>query len=173
MQLFNKEKVNIKILFFILLQDKDEGNNNERQEKTVSRVFSNFADTTSIQGVPFINNAKNCTGRAIWSCFFIFAFMMLTWQMVGIFQRYFDFPLTTNVEMRRGVLDFPSVTLCNLNPVRMNKLNLDEDLYSYVEKVTNAYIKFSEMGEEMVIHENDSNNNLINIVTFGHNDTFH
>ena len=47
------------------------------------------------------------------------------WQLYGIFDKYFLFEPSTQISIAfQSPLDFPSVTICNLNPVRKSKLDL-------------------------------------------------
>ena len=126
-------------MLFVLPTSFQTGDEDDQAEKTVARVLNNFADTTTVAGVSFIKNSKTWYYRTIWSIFFLAALAMLLWQMVSIFQRYYKFEVDTKVELKTAVLDFPSVTLCNLNVFRSSQIDRDTDLQNFVSGVSTAF----------------------------------
>ena len=58
----------------------------------VHRVFQEFADGTSMHGVPRIINARSIPARFFWSIICMGAFGMFLWQCGILLGRYYSYP---------------------------------------------------------------------------------
>ncbi len=102
----------------------------DTQEKTFMNVLSTFADLTSIQGIPFIKKANHWWSTAFWTLVFMCAVGMALVQTTQVFRNYFSYEYNTKIDVAYSVLEFPSVTVCNLNPVRMSMLNETNKIFT-------------------------------------------
>ena len=84
-----------------------------RTTAEVHRVFKEFADGTSMHGVPKIINARSLVGRVFWSIICFCAFFMFMWQTSYLLQRYYSYPKKVNMEIVQRPIPFPAVTVCN------------------------------------------------------------
>lgn len=61
------------------------------------------------------------------------------WQSYNIFVKYYARGTTTSVNIGYDHLEFPSVTFCNMNPVKMNavarELGRDSELFQFFEDI--------------------------------------
>ena len=63
-----------------------------RRTMDVHRVFREFADSTSMHGVPRIINARSLTARIFWSITCICAFVIFLWQCIILLERFYSYP---------------------------------------------------------------------------------
>ena len=48
----------------------------------------------------------------------------MIWQLIEAFQKYYRYPADTNIDTgTKTALEFPAVTFCNLNPMRLSALD--------------------------------------------------
>ncbi len=64
--------------------------------------------------------------------------------MVFIFKRYYSYPVNTEIEFLQKVLDFPTVTICNLNTIEYDKVRdstepTAQDLFNFIETAQHAF----------------------------------
>ncbi len=87
--------------------------NTPRTTLDVHRVFREFANGTSMHGVPRIINARSIAARIFWSIICIVAFGMFFWQTGVLLNRYYSYPKKVNVEIIQRPVQFPWVSVCN------------------------------------------------------------
>ena len=87
--------------------------NRHRRTMDVHRVFREFADGTSMHGVPRIINARSLTARIFWSIICLCAFGMFVWQTAILLERYYSYPKKVNTEIAQRPVEFPWVSVCN------------------------------------------------------------
>lgn len=95
-----------------------------------------FADKTSLQGVRFIEDAGRWYSRAMWTAFFVGALLVSTWQMYYVFSEFLSYPVSTKIQLGYDTLDFPSVTICNVNPLRMSQLDDFPEMKDFVDELS-------------------------------------
>ncbi|ELU09235.1 hypothetical protein CAPTEDRAFT_200711 [Capitella teleta] len=101
-------------------------------------IAARFASTTSLQGVAFIHRSQHWYSRAFWVLVFLTATGAAFWQTYLIFTKYYKRDTTTSVNIGYAKLAYPSVTFCNLNPIRQSAVNKylnGSDVMTLVEKV--------------------------------------
>ena len=86
--------------------------------KTWNGVFIRFAEYTSFQGIPFIYRSRYIYTRLIWIFFFICALVCTILHYYLVANKFFAREVTTKVTVGYSDLPFPSVTVCNINPIR-------------------------------------------------------
>ncbi len=60
---------------------------------------------------------------------------MACYQLYFIILNFTSNPFSTVIELGYSQLDFPTVTVCNLNPIRLNKLDSKSDMYTLVDSL--------------------------------------
>ena len=81
-------------------------------------ILMEFSDVTSLQGIPFIRNSKRKITKAAWTIVFCGAVCLWLYQSYLVCQEYFARDTTSTVQISHDTLPFPSVTVCNINPLR-------------------------------------------------------
>ena len=55
---------------------------------------------------------------------FIVISAFMVWQLVEAFKKYYSYPADTNIGTgTKTAIEFPAVTFCNLNPMRLSALD--------------------------------------------------
>ena len=94
----------------------------KEKEKGITKLFSRFADRTSMVGVSYINNAKHIWGRMIWCLLLFLAVGAMCLHLWYLINQYLEYPVVTKVKLSYAILRFPKVTVCNANSVHKSKL---------------------------------------------------
>ncbi len=95
-----------------------------RRRKLVE-VFSAFADVASLQGIPFIKKSNNWWSTTFWYLAFTGATVLAFYQLYYVIDNFLQKQYSTVIELGFGQLDFPSVTVCNLNSVRVTAAQME------------------------------------------------
>lgn len=85
-------------------------------------TLAKFSNETTAHGIRHAWNARPMPVRVVWAVIVLGAFGFLVYQYVHVFWTYFSYPVKFRVEMKYGKLDFPSVTVCNKNPIKQSRL---------------------------------------------------
>ncbi|XP_064627110.1 amiloride-sensitive sodium channel subunit gamma-like [Lineus longissimus] len=89
-----------------------------------SQRFYDFLPVVDMHGISNLLRSNHFVRKAIWIAFLIGLTAVCAWQLSGVIQTFIDAPTATNFEYvfeRR--LDFPAVTMCNVNPFRRSKIS--------------------------------------------------
>lgn len=99
-------------------------------------IFSQFADKCSVSGMPFITQAENQVVRVIWSFLLFAAFGLMTFHLYQLISTYFEYKKQTEVQLSFSNLQFPAVTVCNTNPMRMSQVHMaSQELRDFITSV--------------------------------------
>ena len=73
--------------------------------------------------------------KAIWSFIFLAAIGAWLWHSIVLIQSYIRYDTSSQVKITFDSLDFPTITLCNINPIRENAITRfgSEDLEELLE----------------------------------------
>ncbi|XP_052101134.1 amiloride-sensitive sodium channel subunit alpha-like [Mytilus californianus] len=89
---------------------------------TVKERFDIFISETSFTALTKICKAGNIFKQIIW---LILVLAMLSWlciQCYWLFEKYLSYPYEVKIELKSiQKMEFPSVTVCNRNPIRQSK----------------------------------------------------
>ncbi|CAG0919462.1 unnamed protein product [Notodromas monacha] len=89
----------------------------------IAEIWHEFAARTSLGGIAQIENSTSNPVRIVWLGIFGALVGFTMWNTFAVAHDYFTFPVTTVVAVTSaGKLVFPTVTLCNRNPVECSKL---------------------------------------------------
>ncbi|XP_041366658.1 uncharacterized protein LOC121381416 [Gigantopelta aegis] len=112
-------------------------NHSDETTKSISGVFSKFADRTSMVGVGYINSSKSRLAKLAWTVLLLASMVALTFHLKYLFDIYYDWPKQTKVALGFSALEFPAVTICNVNPLRKSYLYMTSaELRSLVSELT-------------------------------------
>ncbi|XP_071093526.1 epithelial sodium channel subunit beta-like [Haliotis cracherodii] len=91
-----------------------------------SQMLGDFADNTSAHGVRKLHGRGHWLFKVVWLLLLLSAtglILMQVWQLIIQYQRR---PVTTKTTINTRSLQFPSVTLCNLNPFKYSNIRSNE-----------------------------------------------
>ena len=108
-------------------------------EKGMKGILSKFADKTSVQGIIYIKEARRWASRSFWIFLFMLGTAAVVWQLIDIVQKYMSHPVSTTIDIGYSTLNFPTVTICNMNPLRKSMLHLDPRMARYMQKLSNSW----------------------------------
>ncbi|CAD5121661.1 DgyrCDS10151 [Dimorphilus gyrociliatus] len=97
------------------------GASDEKDERllTWGDLVNNLTENT----VPRMSKANSVGKKVFWIIVLLFGLGMLTYQVTDRFIKYFNYPTVTEVEVPLATeLPYPTITFCNLNPMRRSKL---------------------------------------------------
>ncbi|KAK2184047.1 hypothetical protein NP493_284g03059, partial [Ridgeia piscesae] len=106
----------------------------EETLKGMKKILVRFADKTSVQGIIYIKEAARWASRSVWIFLFLLGTAAVIWQLSDIVRRYLDHPIATTIDIGYSTLEFPTVTICNMNPLRMSMLHLDPKTEKFIKK---------------------------------------
>ncbi|KAK7491317.1 hypothetical protein BaRGS_00017418 [Batillaria attramentaria] len=97
--------------------DKTKGGKNMRS------LLTYFSEHTTMHGVVQIAApGRSMVTRAIWVILVLAATGWSTYNVVLVISNYYEYPVSTITTVKfKGNLDFPAVSICNLNQVRKSK----------------------------------------------------
>ncbi|XP_033753671.1 degenerin mec-10-like [Pecten maximus] len=109
----------------------------------LKEVLVELAMGTTIHGVANIVSATKTYKKLLWLSLWILALVGYCFQLSQIHNTYTTAQKTTTMDLQFGVLNFPGVTFCNLNPVKKSLLRetpLDLQLFLTIsESVMKLY----------------------------------
>ncbi|XP_067679741.1 acid-sensing ion channel 1-like [Haliotis asinina] len=109
--------------------------------KSLRSILQRFADRTSMQGVSFLSTSRSWYARVIWSCLLLTSLAMLFYHLTYLVQIYYSWPKHTSMSLGFSPLPFPSITICNTNPVRLSQMrNVSKGLKLFFEKANPNYL---------------------------------
>ncbi len=82
-----------------------------------SEVVINFAQNTTIHGLPHIRSSKKWYFKVFWTIVFLVALCGFTSNVVELFQKYLQYEVKLVTFMERKPVHFPDVTLCPYRPL--------------------------------------------------------
>eukprot|EP00057_Strongylocentrotus_purpuratus_P019652 XP_011674126.1 PREDICTED: uncharacterized protein LOC105443034 [Strongylocentrotus purpuratus] len=99
------------------------GTTPEREEKSLRTILNSRMENSSAHGVPNIQRSSGLVTKLAWSLIFLAGIGVMIWQVVTIFQAYYEWNYSVIIEVKfNRTQSFPAITLCNANPMRKSKL---------------------------------------------------
>ncbi|XP_038073614.1 degenerin unc-8-like [Patiria miniata] len=96
--------------------------------ETFHGALNTLLETSSAHGLPNIHRSKSQIGKAAWTLLFFGGVTLLIIQVCILFSTFLEFGYSVSLDVRFDrSLDFPAVTVCNINPVRHSKLEMASD----------------------------------------------
>ncbi|XP_064620615.1 amiloride-sensitive sodium channel subunit alpha-like [Lineus longissimus] len=109
----------------------------QKQEQDVQESFSqkaaSFLSDSSVVPLTRMYKSSSVFTKFAWCATFLFAVGMFTFYMESIIRTYFNYPSEVNIKlMISPTLDFPAITICNMNPIRLNQLMKHEEILKMI-----------------------------------------
>ncbi|ESO89679.1 hypothetical protein LOTGIDRAFT_218777 [Lottia gigantea] len=105
-------------------ENSDKSKDGEKSKNSLKKIVLKFADSTSMQGVPNVNAAKHWFPKTIWTLLLLASLGAMTLHLKFLFDTYYSWPKHSTVSLGFSTLEFPAITVCNVNPIRKSQLYL-------------------------------------------------
>ncbi|XP_033096439.1 acid-sensing ion channel 1A-like [Anneissia japonica] len=97
--------------------------------KSFKSLMCNIFERTTAHGIPNIYRSETKLGKLIWTSLFLTAVSLLLYQSKELVAKYLTYPVDVQLDVKYKIeLEFPAVTICNINPIRESLLREDPDL---------------------------------------------
>lgn len=95
---------------------------------SLPKLIQEHLETSSAPGLSNIKRSTNRFGKIFWTSLVCFSFTIVCFQTIQLYNEFKAYPIrvTSTYEYNRS-LQFPAVTICNLNPLRSSMINGDSD----------------------------------------------
>ncbi|XP_071964199.1 acid-sensing ion channel 2-like [Antedon mediterranea] len=94
-----------------------------KEEKTFKNMMCTVFENTTAHGIPNILRSETTIGKIIWSLLFSIAVGFLIYQSKELVEKFLTYPVDVQLDIEyNSELEFPAVTICNINPIRVSKL---------------------------------------------------
>ncbi|KAK3092474.1 hypothetical protein FSP39_003287 [Pinctada imbricata] len=110
------------------------------KKKSFRRLCQRFAEKTSMQGVPYINNAKLTGAKIIWTILLVASLAAMTYHLIFLCDQFFGYPKITKISLGFDELVLPAVTICNVNPFMKSQM---DKVSKKLKKLTNSVMNFT------------------------------
>ena len=90
----------------------------EEYQSRVKKCLDHFAGRTTLGTVIFMKEAVRWWYKLFWILIFLGGVGASTYNVYLLIDKFFQYPVDTQVTLSYEKLPFPSVTVCNINPVR-------------------------------------------------------
>ena len=91
---------------------------NEVYHLRVKKCFDHFAERTTLGTVIFMKEAVRWWYKLFWILIFLGGVCASAYNVYLLIDEFFQYPVNTQVTLSYEKLPFPSITVCNINPVR-------------------------------------------------------
>ena len=126
--------------------------------KKVKEHLKQYGQTTSIKGISRIIKSQHSALKILWLIALLFGASIAIYGLVSLVSSYLKYETITQISHCSDCrLEFPDVTLCNLNPLSLMSQFKEDFLqhYDYLEAIYNfvemQYKKFGHLGNESSI----------------------
>lgn len=105
------------------------------KQYSIRYLFLDYCEYTSGHGPPRILASKQLIRKIYWLVLFVAALAVSLWQISSLFKKFEARPLATHVSLKHETsLDFPVITICNFNSVKLSSLyEIPEELRADIE----------------------------------------
>ena len=91
-----------------------------------------FLETTSVKGVPRMMKSRSAIFRLLWGLSVLLGAFIAGYFLVKLFMLYSSRKVTMAIREERGEeMVFPSLTLCNLNPIANSEINVNDMILTF------------------------------------------
>ncbi|XGW21018.1 hypothetical protein V3C99_004183 [Haemonchus contortus] len=106
----------------------------------LAQVLHDFANWSTVCGVPHIANARTRAWRVFWSVVFICMFSMFVYQLYTMIVKFISFPSNVNTEIFFKEQAFPVVTVCNSNPYKFSAILNQSNNLDTIKHLMDVYV---------------------------------
>ena len=110
--------------------------NSTEQRKSLRKLLGRFADKTAMQGVGYINSARLWYSKALWIFLLVVAMGWMIFHLFYLITQFLDLPVQTKISLGFNNLQFPAVTLCNMNVVKLSELQKTSVMFQNLVAMT-------------------------------------
>ncbi|CAB3408269.1 unnamed protein product [Caenorhabditis bovis] len=97
-------------------------------------VFTDFSCWTSTHGVPHIGMANARWLRIFWILVVLLSVALFLWQFALLLKNYLSFSVNTETTLQFAERTFPTVTICHLNPWKLDESrSVDAQMSSLID----------------------------------------
>ncbi|KAH9489824.1 hypothetical protein Btru_036272 [Bulinus truncatus] len=89
--------------------------------KGISLIFYKYGSRASLNGVPFIMESRQVLVKVMWSLLLAAAIGASIFHLFYLFSKYLEYQKYSQVSLHFDSLQFPAVTICNVNMMRMSQ----------------------------------------------------
>lgn len=138
----------------VLALNQENSNNNvaksdQNSKKSIAKcLILDWCSYCTAHGISNISRAKNNVTLAVWICFYLASIVFCAYNIINIIVEFSQYNVLINIELiNESPIDFPAVTVCNLNPFDKTKANsyidklLEKNNISYVKDITRIDIE--------------------------------
>ncbi|KAJ8029185.1 FMRFamide-activated amiloride-sensitive sodium channel [Holothuria leucospilota] len=99
-------------------------------EGSVFFLIGSLMENTGAHGIPNIKRAGSPFRRIMWALLFLFGLTMFAVQSSQLISTYMRHEVNVNYEIAyESKVEFPAVTICNMNPIKSTYLLENEELF--------------------------------------------
>ncbi|CAL1530283.1 unnamed protein product, partial [Lymnaea stagnalis] len=121
---------------FSCMEPVPQSESEEERNCVQTECSQHFHDTASIPIVSKFVGAKSKTARCLWSIALLILVCFSTVHIIWLIRDYTSFKKYSKIKMESSNFEFPSVTFCNINPMRMSqKEKVDKKLQELIEAI--------------------------------------
>ncbi|XP_061195533.1 acid-sensing ion channel 4-A-like [Saccostrea echinata] len=91
-----------------------------REGKSLGKIFRRFAEKTAMQGPGYIRESKKWYAKAAWTILLLATMGWMAYHLIYLIAHYLEKPVQTTISLGFNNLHFPSVTVCNVNVVKIS-----------------------------------------------------
>ncbi|RCN44560.1 hypothetical protein ANCCAN_09448 [Ancylostoma caninum] len=102
------------------------------------QILKDFANWSTVCGVPHIANAETKRWRFFWSVVFICMVSMFMYQLYMMISKFIRFPVGVETEIFFEEQPFPVVTVCNSNPYKSSVISSNSK-FKKIQKLMDTY----------------------------------
>ena len=96
---------------------------------SLKHIFTKWAQESCIAGLNNAAKAKSKMRALMWAIIFVFFSIMTINNLVTVISDFRTFPVTTNINLtHKAQVDFPAVTICNLNRCPLLCLTIEKKM---------------------------------------------
>ncbi len=114
-------------------------NNSMTQMSQTARLIGQGVENLNAHGIPNIQRAKSSYRKCFWILASLASLSIFTLHCVNNIDRFWKYDITVNYDIRfETVVEFPAITICNLNPVKESVSKTITDLDNFLGSSTNT-----------------------------------
>ncbi|XP_060580389.1 FMRFamide-activated amiloride-sensitive sodium channel-like [Ruditapes philippinarum] len=136
-----------------------------KEKRTLKEVLKELAESSALHGIPKIASSRQLSVKILWCIVVLAGTGVMTYQLVELFQTFYSNPIQTTVSLDFSTLQFPAISICNMNPVRKSKIGMSialvEELFPKKEKRTDSLVAKKERRKRDTSENIDKNSTLI------------
>ena len=107
-----------------------------KPDRKFTSILRDLAENSSLHGIPKTVSSKQKPVQVLWCLLFLATFTVFGLQLYQLFSAYYSWPVQTAVSLKFSALQYPAVTFCNMNPVKLSQI----DTYPSLKEVINPKV---------------------------------